>query len=645
MVSPAAQALGLGRPQTLSALGQPLNLLFPLQLAAGESVALECIRAQVQVGDTQLPTPMLHWMLEGDGERPRAVRLRSAQPVDEPFVSVELSLGCPSRLTRQFTAFIDPPGHASPDPVAETPQAMPGYSPVLQAALNTADAKPAQLLAPGARLPATLPSPLPAAARPPLVAQAEPAASAASAGPTVRRPSEPGRQRSLAARSTAAPAVKAASAPRAAAPRLSLEPAEALLGAQLAVEAAASAASAVQQSQEKLQAMERRMGEMQREQQRSQAALEALRQELQAARAQQGQGLSSAWVLGLGLLSLALATTSLLLWRHARARRQEARWWHEQAQANTGAAPAMTGVAARPVAPPAPAVTTAPMPLAAALSAVADAAPADAPAPTMPMPLTLGYPPEHTMELPGLDQTWPSKPVQAEALEPVSVQLVETGEVALSPAAPVTVEDLIDLEQQVEFFLVLGQDDAAIELLSERLDHREVASGLPFLKLMELYQRRGEREAFERVAQRFGRQFGVRAPAWSEDMNQGAGLEEHAELLARLQSSWADAGASMAQLQELLAHTGPDQGGLALPAYRELLMLYAVARDRSEHEVRGEEIDVFLPLEATSGTDMMATMVWQAPPGAAGGAAAAVAQSVDLDLSLEEIAPKPAAGG
>lgn len=431
-------------------------------------------------------------------------------------------------------------------------------------------------------------------------------------------------------------AQQTAAAPRPAAPKLSLEPPEALLGAQLAVEAAASAASAVQQSQEKLQAMQQRLDEMRGEQQRTQAALEALRQELQAARAQ--QAMPSALVVGLGLLSLALASTSLMLWRHARVRRQEARWWHEQAQAGEGRLPTAPATSA---ASPAPEVT-APMPVMAAEALAPAAAALDAPAPTMPMPLTLGHPPERTMELPGLDQTWPARPAQLEVQEPVSVQLVQAGtESEPSAAAPVTVEDLIDLEQQVEFFLVLGQDDAAIELLSERLHDAEVASGLPFLKLMELYQRRGEREAFERVAQRFGRQFGVREPVWSEDMNQGEGLEGHAELLARLQSSWADAGASMAVLQELLAHTGPDQGALALPAYRELLMLYAVARDRSEHEVRGEEIDVFLPLEATAGTDMMATMVWQAPPGASAG----LSNAVDLDLSLEEIPPKPVAGG
>lgn len=202
----------------------------------------------------------------------------------------------------------------------------------------------------------------------------------------------------------------------------------------------------------------------------------------------------------------------------------------------------------------------------------------------------------------------------------------------------VTVEELIDLEQQVDFFLVLGQDDAAIELLSSRLGERDAASGLPYLKLMELYQRRADRTSFDRVAARFSQQFRARPPSWSDDLNEGSGLESHPELVERLQSAWVDAAGSMSLLQDLFSHHQEYSGELGLPAYRDLLLLYAVARDRAEHESRDQDIDVFLPLDATAPADMMATMTWQTPTPAAGSpsrpARPGVGQSLDVDLDL-----------
>jgi hypothetical protein len=55
------------------------------------------------------------------------------------------------------------------------------------------------------------------------------------------------------------------------------------------------------------------------------------------------------------------------------------------------------------------------------------------------------------------------------------------------------VEELIDLEQQAEFFVVLGQDEAAIDLLNGHIDSSGDASPLPYLKLLEIHRRRGKR--------------------------------------------------------------------------------------------------------------------------------------------------------
>jgi hypothetical protein len=275
---------------------------------------------------------------------------------------------------------------------------------------------------------------------------------------------------------------------------------------------------------------------------------------------------------------------------------------------------------------------------------------------TIPMPLSLDEVPTRPAPLMTSPPPAPRQPARApttaaddaldalaalDALEPLSLQF-ERGDTRPAPLSAdlggggvtVTVEELIDLEQQVDFFMVLGQDDAAIELLSSRLNHRDAASGLPFLKLMELYQRRGDREAFDRVGVRFAEQFHARAPSWSDDLNLGEALEAHGELIERLEAAWSDPEGSMSLLQDLLSNHQEYNGDLGLPAYRDLLLLYAVARDRAEHEIDGNSIDVVLPLDATAPADQMATMVWQTPTAAP--SRTPLTQSVDLDLSLVE---------
>ncbi|WP_369973929.1 FimV family protein, partial [Pelomonas sp. KK5] len=110
LVPASALALGVGSPLTHSSLGQPLNLLFPLRLTADETLGPDCVRAEVLAGEARVPQGLLQFRLESDSQgRVRGVRLFSTVQIDEPIVTVNLSLGCPPRLTRQYTAFVDPP--------------------------------------------------------------------------------------------------------------------------------------------------------------------------------------------------------------------------------------------------------------------------------------------------------------------------------------------------------------------------------------------------------------------------------------------------------------------------------------------------------------------------------------------------------
>ena len=164
-----------------------------------------------------------------------------------------------------------------------------------------------------------------------------------------------------------------------------------------------------------------------------------------------------------------------------------------------------------------------------------------------------------------------------------------------------SVDELIDLEQQADFFLVLGEEEAAVDLLMVHLRSTGGTSPLPYLKLLEIYRRRQDREAYGRLRKRFGQRFNAVAPAWDADPDQGRDLLDYPSVLQVLQACWGAPLDAMAELENLLFRK---RGGelFELPAYRDVLTLYAVARDL--HRQAGQapaDVDVLLPLAMDDG--------------------------------------------
>ena len=243
---------------------------------------------------------------------------------------------------------------------------------------------------------------------------------------------------------------------------------------------------------------------------------------------------------------LALALAGVLWWARQR-ERERAGWWAAAAErASAGAVAAHEAQRAS-----------------VARAAADDEAPADSMQPA-------GW--RHTVEIPELD----------------------TGEV---PRRAVSAEELIDLEQQAEFFVTLGQDDAAVDLLLNHIGSAGGISPLPYLKLLEIHRHRADREAYERVREQFNQRFNAYAPAWEDRHAPARSLEDDADVLARLQAAWQTPARAMGVLEPLLFRQGTSEPVFDLAAYREVLFLYEVARDLAEHESRPSTVDFELPLE------------------------------------------------
>jgi hypothetical protein len=205
----------------------------------------------------------------------------------------------------------------------------------------------------------------------------------------------------------------------------------------------------------------------------------------------------------------------------------------------------------------------------------------------------------------------------------------------------VSIDELLDLEQQAEFFVVLGQDEAAIELLAEHLRATGGSSPLPYLKLLEIHRRRGDRSDYERTRERFNQRFNAYAPDWDVDLQSGRALGDYPGVVPRLQQVWPRPLDAMAELEALLFRKS--RGDLFdLPAYREVLFLYALARDLLDREAADTgEVDLLLPL--ADGGEFSSTAPVPMPE-AEGGLSGSAYDTwptgpVDLDLTLEPERP------
>jgi len=189
--------------------------------------------------------------------------------------------------------------------------------------------------------------------------------------------------------------------------------------------------------------------------------------------------------------------------------------------------------------------------------------------------------------------------IEEDPPHPLSAPATVPAPITVEPTRELSVEELIDLEQQAEFFIVLGQDEAAIELLMSHVRSDGGISPLPYLKLLEIYRRRGDNDAYQRIRERFNRRFNSYAPDWDSDLQQGRALEDYADTIARLQQLWAAPVRVMETLDASLFRRNKTDETFDLPAYRELLFLYSIARDLAEHAgvLPNTSIDLLLPLD------------------------------------------------
>ena len=690
-----AQPMGFGRIVNGTQLGQRLDFSTGVALAPGENLSSECVAAEVSSGENKLQPAQLRVTLERSKDSPdRSVRVTSTSIIEEPVVTVRVMLGCTSKVSRTFVTFVDPPllhatntapgrqtamplpprndsqvapllasvERASSKPLSVGSRAPRSVRPTAQPLPTTATASSeapqldppvpaprqrAERMAAALAAARTVTSAVPSTASPPAVAtrtaqaavpkRLKPAGFQARSGSRLKLDAAPPMLAIAPKPAPADPVVAAAEMATAIAPTATISPEPAIekLTAQLAAE------------RERVQGLEKSQARLVDESKAVRASLLAMQARLKAAEAASGSSNLIdllAWLAG----GLTLAV-GVLAWQQVRARRAVA-WWRQAGSASRlaleSALPASTD---NPAGEPVPTVIEAPG---------AFDMPADEIATPLPAAFVL-----KPQVYPADDMTRPAPFVMSahrsifESSRGVALSDLPKVEPA-PPAAPereLSVEELIDLEQQVDFFSVLGQDAAAIEMLRSHVHGAGSLSPLPYLKLLEIHRRLDDAAGYERIRDRFADRFDAPAPEWGTDLQTGRGLADYPTTLARIVATWDTPAPAMRIVDASLFCRGGHDRPLDLPAYRELLMLCSVARDLAETDDVGNpdrEVDLLLPFDAFDAfdpsTESPITHLVATEPSTAVDAGNPATAPLDLGVSFESIdlpavhaAPKP----
>jgi pilus assembly protein FimV len=575
---------GFGRVTTVAVMGQPMVMSVPIRLDSGNRMSAECVSAEVVSGDSKLPANQVRvQVLAGPTDQDWVARVSTVGPVEEPVLVVSISAGCEQRFVRQFTAFADAPLMLAT--TRDTPDALTRSAAATRAV--TAGGIEDLLLAPA---PPTRPKPR--------VLRSAAAEAMPSSAPKVnRRVSATGPSKVASAqRVTPAPLVADAQVARllldVGGPRLKMDMEDPIMRvADTALASASDAALSGTGSDDfdRLVVLERSLATLRAESQASRDAAAALKTQLQES---QSRSRLLPWLLALLVLTGGSAVwLAMRLRKKAQARAEGGVWWSSE-HANLDA----VGPVAVPPISVAGELQEEP------LDSISDAE-------------LDSEEPRHWAAPDALDTAPMPGPKQAYSGSNTAV--LEGN----SPAREVSVEELMDLEQQADFFIALGQEDAAVDLLMSHLRSTGGQSPLPYTKLLEIYRRQGDRGAYERIRARFNRRFNAYAPDWDAGPLQGRSLEDYPALIEHLQGLWQSPIDAMAILENMLFRKDDSGDMFDLPAYKDVLLLYALARDLWQQGGMGvSEVDLLLPLGDTA-------------PGAVGLAAASERPGVDYDLT------------
>jgi len=554
-----SEALTLGRVRGAALIGQPLDMVIPVQMDASEDAASLCFEADVFHADTRQEASRVRVVVEATGQANTAnVRILSSAVVDEPVVTVYLKAGCGQKTTRRYVLLADLPS---------------------EVAVPLAGSQPAPRLA-----------------RPlaPVVLPPDTAAAAASAAPvvtssapvvkpkTVRAPAQAARQDVVDKRADVGAVVAGPkrtqlgeakkSGRTTGQSRLKLDPLELLSDrvANLDSYMTFPPSDDALHNLEKIQTLEGNVKTLLALTAKNESSLADLKMRLQKAEAER---FPVSVIYGLIALVLVCLSAVALLWtRQRRVHTDDENWW-----GGAGAMPAAVppelepgflGTSPVPAAVPKE-LDEKPVPKKTRSSALSSFG-ADA-GPSSELGVSL-----MEMSESAFDDLMQSGVAHAANRKQPAASAKD------SPPVPVPglhSEATLDARQQAEFFVSLGQTDRAVRFLTRQIEESDAPNPALYLDLLSLLHSLSLKPDFQNLRQNFNRLFNAKIPEFAVFKNEGRGLESYPEVLSRITACW-----STSTILELLGAYIVQNPKLAkspvfdLAAFRDLLLLHDIAQ-------------------------------------------------------------------
>ena len=144
----------------------------------------------------------------------------------------------------------------------------------------------------------------------------------------------------------------------------------------------------------------------------------------------------------------------------------------------------------------------------------------------------------------------------------------------------IAAEELFDIQEQADFFLSLGQPDQAIEVLKNHITENVETSALAYMDLFDIYHRTNRLADYAELREQFNHVFNAQVPEFAKYGATSNGLEDFPHVLENIQSVWSKPSVAQDVIEEsIFRHPDQNNQTLDIAAYRELMLLYALAKE------------------------------------------------------------------
>lgn len=587
----SSSALTLGRARGAALLGQPFEMQVPVVLAADEDGSGLCFSADVYYGELHQEASKVAVKTElSTTGQPTQLRISAKSPIDEPVVTVYVRAACGATTSRRYVVLADlattlapvTPNLAS-SPALRQPSA--GAVPRAAAAPATAtvDATPANAAKPDSR--AATPAPVVAPVR--KARPAAPVVDAPQAAPARGNRKSRLKLAPLDLSQDWEPALKSSSellAPP-------IEDTERRLAAAAVWKTLNLTPEEVLHDATRLQDLERNVSKLSELATQNQRQTQVLIERLESSEAQR---YANPVVYALAAALGAMAAALIWMWRRLR-RVSDAPWWNAQnpmdglAERDT-----RTGESAPPLSKAGDASVVAPLVQAPGLE----------PKPQSAAPQRMD---SVDLDL-NLDEiSPPSAATTAPVASTVTERRASPRDFSSSMSAPlraINTQEVLDIRQQAEFFMTLGQYDDAISLLEAHIAENPRSNPLVYLDLLKALHTLSRKVTFDHYRNAFNNVFTGQIPVYTQFNQVSAGLEAYPELCNQIASMWpAPAVIDFIETYLVRDPAGATDLRLDLEAFRELLLLHAIAGRLGAEHPSG-----VMPFSAVKNLDMLATI-------------------------------------